>query len=70
MIFHELGQPLSVAVFNGQSAQRHDQLNCLLILTILKPWGAVAVVRGGNTWRTAARLGDKILVVMVWRPKP
>ena len=45
-IFHERGQQLSVAALSGQSAQPRDQLNCLLIWAILKPRGAVAVVRG------------------------
>ena len=40
-IFHERGQPLS--------AQRRDQLNCLLIMVILKPFGAVVVVHRGKT---------------------
>ena len=45
-IFHERGQPLSVA--------------------ILKPQGAVSVVRG----RTHGGLPLKIFVVLVYQPKP
>jgi len=37
---------------------------------ILKPRGAVAVVRGERTRRSASRSGDKISVVLVWQPKP
>ena len=44
--FHERGQPLSVAALSEQSTLRCNQLNCPLIWAILKPWGAVAVVRG------------------------
>ena len=67
--FHERGQPLSVLVLSIQSAQRHDQLYCPLIWVIIKPRGAVAVVRGEYTanWRS---FDDKILVVLVWQPKP
>ena len=70
MIFHEHGQSLSVATLSRQSAQRRNQLNCSLIWAILKPQGAVVVVRGGETRRTVARSGDKISIVLVWQPKP
>ena len=59
-IFHERGQPLSVASLSGQS----DQLNCPLI------WGDSQVIgccRGGAR-RVAARSGDKISVILVWQP--
>ena len=49
----------------SQSAQRRDQLNC--ICAILKPRGAVEVVRGGK--HCGLPLVQVISVVLVWQTK-
>ena len=58
------------------SADSHDQLNCALIWAILKPQGAVSVVRGGNTadclsfgWQediSSSGLATKTLIFFIW----
>ena len=44
-IFHDRGQPLSVAALSWQSAQRRDQLNCPLIWANTKTHFDYAIYR-------------------------
>ena len=50
-IFLSAGSHYLVAALSGQSAQHRDQLNCPLLWAILKPRGAIAMVRGGTRCR-------------------
>ena len=63
----------SLSRYWAESTQRCDQLNCPLILVILKPRGVVAVVRRGTQgevplvqYISSSGLATKTLIFLIW----